>query len=198
VADDDLDLLKAIRLCAFGAVKSKDKEDSDYTLRHIFRWFSREFHVPLPEVPNLPLEYVLTHFYECRYEQMEEDGLDEEDLLLRETKAERLAREAKAEADAAEDDEFFNEVKADTAAQIQKLSSVMKKHNLDEPMDDPDLDRPVLLPVMGERLPQAFQDIVSKMDPKLKTVPPEIKMEFVSADELGDLDSWDVIGPPKK
>jgi hypothetical protein len=189
--DEDLDLLKAVRLCAFGAVKEKD---SDYVLRFIFRWYSREFHKDLDEVELLPLERVLTHFFECRYENMTEEELEDEEEALAETRDERLAREAKAKLDDEDDDEFFRE----TVAEAKVATAKLPKRNLDEPVEDPDLDRPILLPMMGEKLPQTFQQVYDKMDNKLKQVPPEIKMEFVSENELGDLDDWDILGPPSK
>lgn len=193
--DEDLDLLKAIKLCAFDAVKNKD---TDYILRYIFRWYSREFGERLSDVEGLPVEDVLTHFFECRYEGMDDEQLDDEMKLLSETRADRLAREAQEKLDAEEDDEFLKQVKSEGPVGLSKLGAEAgKTRALDEPMEDPDFDRPILLPVMGEKLPQAFQDIVSKMDPKLKAVPAEVKMEFVSDDELGDLDDWDILGPAK-
>ena len=73
--DEDLDLLKAMRLCSYGAVKKKDNE---YLLRFVCRWYSREFHTPLHLVENYPVEEVLQHFFECRYETMEDEDLEEE------------------------------------------------------------------------------------------------------------------------
>ncbi len=186
--DEDLDLLKAIRLCAFGAVKERD---SDYILRHIFRWYSREFHTELEKVEEIPLEKVLTAFFECRYENMEDEDLDEEDSRLRETYAERLEREAREKAESEDDDEFFRET-------VKEAATVNAKRSLDEPMADPDLDRPMFLPIMGEKLPQSFKQIADSMESKLKTVPAEVKMEFVSEDELDALDDWDILGPPSK
>lgn len=189
--DEDLDLIKAFRLCAFGAVKEKD---SDYILRFIFRWYSREFHTELEAVDDIPLEKVLTAFFECRYENMNDEDLEEENEKLRETKAERLLREAAEKDDIDDDEAFFRE----TVAEAKVASAKTPKRSLDGPMNDPDLDRPVLLPIMGEKLPQSFQQFADRIDPKLKNVPPEIRMEFVSESELADLDDWDILGPPSK
>jgi hypothetical protein len=163
---------------------------------YIFRWYSREFSVPLPEVERQPVEEVLNHFFECRYEGMDDEALDDELKSLAETRAERLAREEREKLDEEDADEFFKQAKAEPQVGLAKLGATPKR-TLDAPMEDPDLDRPVLVPVMGERLPQGFQDIVAKMDSNLKEVPPEIKMEFVSEDELGNLDDWDILGPAK-
>lgn len=190
--DEDLDLLKSLRLCAYGAVKAKD---SDYVLRFIFRWYSREFKTSLAEVEAMPLEEVLTHFFECRYENMDDDALEEEEKLLCETASERLARETLAAVDAEADDDFFKEA----VANIKQgpAGPAGKRKRLDEAAIDPDLGRSVLLPVMGEKLPQSFQDVINDLDPKLKEVPADVKMQFVSDDELSGLDDWDVMGPSR-
>jgi hypothetical protein len=189
--DEDLDLIKAIRLSSFGAVKEKDPE---YILRHIFRWYAREFHCTPDVAESKSLDEVLTHFFECRYESMDDEAFEEEDKRLRETHAERLLREEKERADHDDDDDFYKETMAE--AKTVNLNSKRAPKSLDAPIDDDDYERPILLPVMGEKLPQSFQQLADKMDPKLKQVPPEIKMSFVSDEELGDLDAWDVLGPP--
>ena len=176
--DEDLDLLKAVRLCAIGAVKSRD---ADYTLRHIFRWYSRQFHVPLTEVDEVPLDDILQHYFECRYEDLDDEQLEEEEARLRETRPERLAREAREAREAESDDEFFREAQ-------QEASKTRKR--LDQKMEDPKSGP--LAPLHNDPLPDAFRSV--KADQKLREIPPDIKMEF--ADE-GDLDlDWDVLGPP--
>jgi hypothetical protein len=187
--DPDLDLFKAIRLCAFGAVKNKD---SEYLLRYICRWYSREFSTPLAEVYDIPLEELLQHFFECRYEDMGDEELEAEAALLRETQAERLEREAREREAAMADDEFFRQVKEE--ARQQALKNPVDLNKKIEPSERPLL---VPAPVMGEVLPTTFAEVAAQVDPKLKTIPPDIKMSFVDESELGNLDEWDVLGPPK-
>lgn len=199
--DKDLDLLKAIRLCAFGAVKDKAP---DYVLRLIFRWYSKTFHTPLEEVDDLPVEHVLTHYFEERYEAMDEAELDQEDESLRETHDERLARERqevdkKVAADA-DDDEFYRQVQERAArAEAERIAAVEAAGLA------PNLPRPPDRPFQAAAPPT--REMVSKpvtlsgegLAPR--PVPENITMTFVDEDELGDLDTWDIMGappPPKK
>lgn len=50
--------------------------DIEYQIRMITRWYSRNFHTPLTEVQKIPVEEILQTFYECRYEEMEDDDLE--------------------------------------------------------------------------------------------------------------------------
>lgn len=190
--DEDLDLLKAVRLSALWAVKKRGPE---YMLRHIFRWYSREFHIPLPEVDSIPLENVLTDYFECRYESMEDDDLDAEEERLRETYSERLAREAREAEAAEEDDEFFQDVKREAKISNAKVDAA--KRSLEERIRE-EGEETIPVPVMGEKLPQVFQELAERADPRLRTVPADIKMEFVSQSELEEMEDWDVLGPPKR
>lgn len=189
--DPDLDLLKAIRLLAYDAVTRKG---SEYILRFIFRWYSREFSVPLPQVDEIPLEDVLQAFFECRYEQMDEHEREDEESKLRETQPERLEREAREKRESEDDDDFLREAIAE--ARRANADAARGPRDLDEPID-PDLGRRVALPIMGEKLPQSFQEVADKADAKLKEIPPDIDVKFVGEGEL-DLDDWDICGPPPK
>jgi hypothetical protein len=67
--------LQEVQLCCMRDVVTGGLEAY---LRHIFRWYSREFSTPLHQVEALPLEDVLRHFFEDKYENMEEHDRDEE------------------------------------------------------------------------------------------------------------------------
>jgi hypothetical protein len=192
--DEDLDLLKAIRITAFRAVQ---EQDSDYLLRFIFRWYSREFHTELSKVEEIPLETVLEHFFECRYESMSDEDKETEMAKLIETRADRLARETKEREEKDSDEAFLHETMAEAAAQgatTQKPAGI----DLDK-MPAPE-QRPLLIPapVMGEVIPTQFAEITANADPNLKVVPPEIKMEFISEEEMEGMESWDLLGPTTK
>lgn len=188
--DPDLDLLRAIQLLAYDAVTSKP---SDYLLRHIFRWYSRTLHVDIREVDSVPLEDVLQAYFECRYEEMDDHEREEVEARLREFQAERLEREAREKREAEDDDDFFREAVAEARKANADLSRAPR--DLDEPVD-PDLGFRVALPVMGEKLPQSFQEVADSAS-NLKQIPPDIEMKFLPEGDL-DLDEWDVCGPPKK
>lgn len=195
--DEDLDLLKAIRLCAFRAVQ---KGDSDYILRFIFRWYSREFSTPLREVEEIPLDTILEHFFECRYEAMSDEERDEEASRLIETRAEREAREEKEKQAETADDDFLREVMAEAQGQGATVRPGRKtpKTDLTKRMDPEDRP-PLLIPLqaLGEDKPTTFAEVVPQDDPNLKVVPPEIKMEFISEEEMEGMGEWDLLGSPK-
>lgn len=190
--DPDLDLLKAIRILAFGSVQ---KRDSEYILRHIYRWYSTTFNVPLPQVDDIPLEDILTHYFEVRYEGMSEEDLEEEEVLLRETYSDRLAREAKEKAEAEDDDAFLAAESGAPVSKLHKVQDAPKKFSLDTKIEDTAPE--IKVNVMGADLPTSFTDIAAKLDSKLKEIPPDIKITFADDGELDDLD-WDVMGSPQK
>lgn len=190
--DQDLDLLKAIRLLAWDSVKNRP---SEYLMRHIFRWYSERFHTPLHEVDDLPLEDVLQHYFEVRYEELPDELSDDEEEHLRETREERLAREANEAAEKEDDDAFFRQVQAEAAAQRAKAPK------LDEKLQPAERPLMIAAPTMGEVLPTHFAEVAQGAEPKIKEVPPEINMQFVDENAFDNIDDWDVTGPvtlPKK
>jgi hypothetical protein len=49
-----------------------------YSIRQIFRWYSKTFHTPLHVVQDIPLYDVVQAYYESHYESMEDEALQEE------------------------------------------------------------------------------------------------------------------------
>lgn len=83
------------------------RETHDSWLRHVMRWYSHNFHTPLHQVQDLPLEDILTAYYEHTFEQMEEDDRAEYLERLCETEEEQKERaEREAKADQAGEDLF--------------------------------------------------------------------------------------------
>jgi succinate dehydrogenase flavin-adding protein (antitoxin of CptAB toxin-antitoxin module) len=174
----ELDLLKALRVNAFHAVKHRD---SDYVLRFVQRWYSRTFATPLDDVYDVPVEDLLMHFFEARYEEMEDDDLDHELMLLTETDAERTARLAKEAEEAADDDEFFEEQKAKAKKENKKIEF------------DPNAEPVIPVKTLGSNQETTFSE------PETKSLLPDgFEASFMTADELGEMDPWDVLGDPKK
>lgn len=70
----------------------------DFVLRRICRWYSKTFSTPLHEVEEMPLEYVLQHYFECMWEKLDADEIEEEKrkILLTEEEEfrEMLAKDA--------------------------------------------------------------------------------------------------------
>lgn len=92
--------IDAIRTRALRAVV---KPDMAASMRRVFRWYSREFSTPLAQVESLPLEDVLTAYFEDLYSNMEEPLLEQELADMALTPEERALAHKQEEA---EDDEF--------------------------------------------------------------------------------------------
>ena len=69
---NDLSLAESIGIIAF---RNRIFQDQATQHREMCRRFSILFHVPLPEVEKLSLEYVLLHLYEYRFSNMESEEL---------------------------------------------------------------------------------------------------------------------------
>lgn len=95
--------LEQIRVLALASVV---KQNGEYFLRYIFRWYSKEFATPLHVVESLPLEDILMHFYECRYEEMEQPHREEEIHRLIKSKEQLLQEKREEDAEDAELWEF--------------------------------------------------------------------------------------------
>ncbi len=99
----------------------------DYWLRQVFRWYSREFSVPLPSVSDLPMDHVLQAYYECHYEKMEEDDREAERHFLIETDEDRRKRLADEERRVVEDLEYERAAAAEAVkAKMEKTSEEAK------------------------------------------------------------------------
>ena len=93
-----------IKILALAAVESPDLA---YFERHVARVFSVTFHVSLLETENIPLEYMLQHIFEYRFEQQKlGDRVIEAQELLR-TPEERAEAEKKALADLDNDEVYL-------------------------------------------------------------------------------------------
>lgn len=82
-------VIDAIQKSALWAVVSPD---GDAVLRNLFRWYSKTFHTPLADVEDIPIEFILQHYFETQYEELEEEDRHNLVILLLETREEREAR----------------------------------------------------------------------------------------------------------
>jgi hypothetical protein len=110
----------ALRAAASGRPEfiSKLEPDGDYFIRKVFRWYSKEFSTPLHEVLELPLDDVLTHYWESQYEQMDDDEIVAAIKRLRETEEERKAREAKEQDAVGADEAWLRQVEQEEQQRI--------------------------------------------------------------------------------
>lgn len=167
----------AVRLCALQNVLNPD---TAYRLRQILRWYSKTFHTPLPEVEELPLEYVLEHYYESTYEEMDEDARDDERKELLMTDEQRSTLERQEISDADEADEFARIVKEEEAAKANLTDVNLKKD------DNPLIPLP---PLQKGELGQG----------NTVELPPDIQMNFVDPDDFErELEGFGLMDQPKK
>lgn len=113
--------LDGIRIRALAGVMDPDE---DYTLRDIFRWYSREFSTPLHEVEGLPLENVLLNWFEVQYQDLEEA---EQVVLARELFETPEERKAREEADKKSEDAFLQRARERNEKKQNGRQSLLKK-----------------------------------------------------------------------
>jgi len=187
-----MDLYTAIRLNALSDVLSGD--DTEYILRYIFRWYSKTFATPLHLVEELPLEDVLTAYYESKYEEMKEPELDMEKASLLETEEEKASRlrqedeEAAVQADLMSKKEMMENLFKTEKKHISKLPGLGQvTEQLSEQLIDlssvvsGDKKGSTILPL--ERPFKMREPILPSPN-----VEPEISMQFLSDDEELPLD----------
>lgn len=85
-----MDPLEAVRIKALLAVMEGDS--FSYLYRRITRTYAKLFSTPLHEVEELPIEYVLEHYFEHVYEELTPAQRKKLAIELTETDAERKAR----------------------------------------------------------------------------------------------------------
>lgn len=182
------DPILAIRRAAMVAVH---RETFEYRIREIQRWFSETFHTPLAAVEDMEFEYLCMHYFERTYRDMDAGEREDELRELCLTEDQRIEKLRREEADKISDAEFLQQVKAEAeraAAGVRKLAG--KLANLPREEQEPI----VPVPVMGSSIPTTFQE---QSQSALK-VPEGIEMQFVSEEEMDDMEGWDLFGPPKK
>jgi len=75
------------------------KPDYNSWMRRVCRWYSKSFQTPLEEVENLPTTYVLQHYWEAVYEDLEDDERLAKIVELLENPEDRAIRLAQEKAD---------------------------------------------------------------------------------------------------
>jgi len=179
-----LSLLDSIRLLA---LKSVTEMDAEYRLRFINRWYSRQFHTPLHTVDDLPTEDVLQHFFECMFEDMEEEKRLRSVQELLETKDERQKRLLKEAVDTEDDENWFREVLDDVKAGRDPLR---RDSGLSKPKED-------VLPDVFKKAAAQLGESVKELE---KTVgadaPDEIGFDFGKAFDPNE--DWGLFDDPEE
>lgn len=122
--------LEALQILALREVYQQSPE---YVFRKIFRWYSKNFATPLHVVGTLPIDDVITAFFESIYEDMDSEELDKVRLQLLETpaaKEERLLQEERERLQAFRSSKLLEEQAAQDVndpAAMAKLQEALKK-----------------------------------------------------------------------
>lgn len=110
-----MDLIDAIKK---QALLASIEPDSDAVLRRLYRWFSKTFHMSIADVEDLPTDYILLHYYESKYEDLEDEEKHDEIIDILETPEEKELRI-----------NSFNKAEDDFMAELEEQA---KKQRVDE------------------------------------------------------------------
>lgn len=145
----------------------------DYVLRRIYRWYSKTFATPLHLVEELPLEWILQHYFECMWEKLEPDEIQEEKRKILLTVEEQF-REA-LEKDAEKIGESAGEVLA--LEEVRKVLLGIQSQQEQRPSPDGKGHRHPPLPPQPKALePMWNPDLGTGM--AKAPAPPNINMSF--------------------
>jgi hypothetical protein len=129
------------------ALANVDSPDSRAEYRRICRWYSTKFYTPLHVVEeDLPIQYVLTHYYETVFSEKRDDpesAVDYENIK----KAVIYKETGEIDANEEADDEWAAQVARELAELAEKEA---KKPNLNDIQDMPNLDEEINLTSKGE------------------------------------------------
>jgi hypothetical protein len=150
-------------------MRSVEEPDRAATIRSILRWYSKTFHTALHVVEDLPLEDVLTAYYESTYEDLEDEQRAKEIAELLETDEERVARLRRQDEERAEAFDFarFTEEEERKKEAKKRMADLNPKEN----------QRFVKKEAPETSLPKPMKTTPLK---DVKELPPDIEMKFVS------------------
>lgn len=124
---DNWNWFRGLQVSAMRAVASAQQPyrgriepDGDYFLRRIFRWYSKTFATPLHAVYELPLDDILTHYWESQYEDMEDDERETTIIRLRESDEDRRLREGKEQEEQDSDAEWLRQVEQEEQERLKR------------------------------------------------------------------------------
>ena len=181
---EDLVALVALRNAYYYKTKRLELTSPEYQLRRVFRAYSEKFHTPLHVVEELPIEYVLLHYFEALYEEDEpKDMLAEIERIVRSPEETERMKIAEDEMDAISWRDVEEERKAAAKDAVAKLDNLVKdfaRKNFPTPLKTAEETR-----------------VVGNSPPPPKQHTEGIKMRFVPEDEVDDeADSFGIFSQP--
>ena len=101
------EILKAIQLIALNDV---DLDTTEQYYKHICRWYSRQFHTPLPQVMEMAAEEVFRTFFEDSLYNLKHGDMEKAAEVWAELKAKSIVTQEEVEEVEEEDDSWANEM----------------------------------------------------------------------------------------
>lgn len=181
-------LTRYVPLIAFEGVVN---DTVDYKIRHIYRWYSREFNTPLHVVYDLDPYEILLNFFECRYENQEWEEQEETRQKLVLTEEERIKKEteeaSKKKKTELDDEAFLRDVqaKAATFTEPKKPAKSATPQEIKDPNPPMFFDRPTQA--------TAPQMLGGNSLPSAKPEDDEFSIDTVSEEKFNAIvDNWQV------
>ena len=157
-----MDYYKHLRIIALNSVISPDEP---YLIRKIVRWYSKTFSTPISVVEEIPLEHILTAYYESEFEDKKEEELEQiiQDMFADDVdnRKEEMAEEKRA----VEDYEFLKALKEE-----QRLNP---KKDLKGSLND--------LVKASKKLTNAFNSVKANREtilPEADSLPSNVSISF--------------------
>jgi hypothetical protein len=164
------EVINALRLIA---LQGADENSPDAWYKSKCRWYSREFHTPLEEVFNLPIEKVLTTFFEDLYWSLahgnDQSRMDFNQLVVDALKSESTSYQEEMTQIEAEDDEWYEQELAALHAQTETKAKAKAKP-----------------PVITQQMPKADQNGILIDKPNLANTAETITVNPVDPPVFGD------------
>lgn len=187
-----MDRFKAIKVNALWSVwnsrRRKAKDDDDYDLNKMLRWYSKTFHTPVQAVEELPIDHVVEMYW---YENFE--ALDEEEFKKAHQEVVQDPDQLK-ELQKLEDEEEWetflmrDEMIAENKATLAE-AGIKKLEDATAALKDLTRDTPLF----RDRDAQLVMNPIKPQDQQ-----PDIKLNFDDVDEDSDPLAFGLMDPPKK
>lgn len=184
-------VFEAVRVIALRNVVKEN--NPDYFMRRVYRWYSKTFHTPLHVVDELPPEFILQHYWEEHFEDMEDMQLVNHVKAATKTEAEKKKEDKDWDAQQAEEVEFAQAIGSSIGKKDAKIKDLK-----------PEPIKPLISEEMAaqqstlEKQVERLDGSVAEMLNNIKELPPNIHMVFgeipAADDDYGD----DSIPVPKR
>lgn len=192
-----MDVFESLQAQALLAVL---EPDHDAWMRHICRFYSKTFHVPLPQVVELPVEDLVLAYFEDRFEEMDDDGRQEVLERLLETPEERKRHDTSTRSLSKKDETFLDNLNREVEEGItQGPPKATSRKRVAQAATQAGL--PAGLSKLAERVRRTKEKAEGRAGatlPKAKPMPPlpDIRMTFGGGNLTDKWSNLDPLGAP--